>query len=126
MSERVCGDRVLCLTGKKKKRRIKGSGSLTRVGRETSLRESFRYSKRRVGVIFPSPSQGPLSQARSSSDLHSCAGLCGRSRMRSREGHCADCFLCHLGKVIPLASTLTKTGQYFSMCFWDRSTVGYS
>lgn len=62
MSEHVCGDRVLCFTGKKKKRRIKGSGSLTRVGRETSLRESFRYSKRRVGVIFPSPSQGPLSK----------------------------------------------------------------
>lgn len=45
MSEHVCGGRVFYLTAKKKKRGIKGSGSLARVGRETSLRESFRYSK---------------------------------------------------------------------------------
>lgn len=30
---------------------------------------------------------------------------------------CADGFLWHLGKVFPLASTLTEMGWYFSMCF---------
>lgn len=41
MSECVCvkTEYSVLLARKKKKRRIKGSGSLTRVGRETSLRE---------------------------------------------------------------------------------------
>lgn len=39
MSERACGGRALYFTGKKKKREMEVSGSLTSVGTETSLRE---------------------------------------------------------------------------------------
>lgn len=106
MSERACRGRVLCLCGKKKKRGIEGSGSFTRVGRETSLRESFRHSKRRVGVKFPSPLQGSVSQANSSSDLPSCTHLCDGSRMRCSHLLGSLCWL--------LALT---SGKSYSSCF---------
>ena len=125
MSERACGSGVLCLTDKKKKREIEGSGSFTRVGRETFLRELFRQSKRGIGVIFPSPVQGSASQANSSSDLPSCTHLCDGSRLRYSHLLGTLCWLLSFTCKKSYSTCFhTKMGDIFPRVSRDRSEVG--
>lgn len=94
------------LLARRKREESRDQGFFTRVGRETSLRESFWHSKRGVGVIFPSPVQGPVSQANSSSDLPPCTRLCDGGRMR-----CSHL----LGALCRLLSL--TSGKSYSSCF---------
>lgn len=115
LSEHVCGDRVLCCTGKKKKRGIKGSGSFTQVGREASLRDWFRHSKWRPGVILVFKA---LSCRKTAALTSRPTRLCDWSRRRygCLLGADTESLLSHLGKAIPLPFRLIKMGWCFSPC----------
>lgn len=126
MREHVYGGRVLCLTGKKKKRGIEGSGSFTRVGRETSLRESFRNSKRGVGVISLSPVQGLVPQAKSSPDLPSCTHQWweqGEVQPSAGDAVLIACFDIWEKFFLSLPQWLRR-GDIFPCISQDRSAVG--
>lgn len=106
------------LLARKKREESRDWGLWQEWAEKTSLRESFRHSKQGVRVIFPSPVQGPVSQANSSSDLPSCTHPFDGSRMRCSHLLGALCWLLSLTSAKSYSSCFrTKTGWHFYTCF---------
>lgn len=111
---------------KEEKERNQGSGSFTQVGREVSLRDWFRHSKWRPGVIFLFKA---LSCRKTSALTSRPTRLCDQSRRRygcllgSRVLALSLCF--HIWeKLFPFLPDWLRWGDAFPRVSLDRSAAG--